>query len=97
MVSEKRCNPANYQAGEWCDDEGWIDGWDPDVLRLTGLAPKKDGADNTGYEFGSAHSSGIMAVLGDGAVKAFSYAIDPAVFNNLGHRADGNVIDFSKL
>jgi len=36
--------------------------------------------------FGSAHTSGINGVLADGAVRTFSYDIDPVVFNAMGSR-----------
>ncbi|NQT12757.1 MAG: DUF1559 domain-containing protein [Planctomycetes bacterium] len=36
-VGEKRLMPSRYESGDWHDDQGWTDGWDPDVLRCTGI------------------------------------------------------------
>ena len=33
LISEKRLNIQNYDSGDWHDDQGWIDGWDPDIVR----------------------------------------------------------------
>lgn len=35
MVSEKRVASDQYEGGEWHDDRGWSDGWDPDNVRST--------------------------------------------------------------
>lgn len=92
-ISEKRLDVRNYQTGDWHDDQGWIDGWDPDIVRYTGYTPQKDGRGNVnGYEFGSAHPAGVSALLTDGSVRLISYTIDPVIFNNLGNREDGNPI-----
>jgi hypothetical protein len=42
MISEKQLNPQQYDSGDWHDDQGWIDGWDPDVVRYTGFQPNPD-------------------------------------------------------
>ena len=44
VVGEKRVRISEYQSGQWYEDCGWADGWDPDVLRLTGF-----GQEHTGY------------------------------------------------
>jgi prepilin-type N-terminal cleavage/methylation domain-containing protein len=93
LVSEKRLDINNYRVGDWHDDRGWTDGWDPDVIRFTGtkpLADKKGGI--SGYEFGSAHPTGINATLCDGSIRFIAYNVDQILFNNLGHRDDGNSI-----
>lgn len=90
LVSEKRLNKKNYAIGDWHDDRGWTDGWDPDTSRYTGFQPQADpltGAN--GYEFGSAHPGAIVALMCDGSVKNIRYAIDLTIFNNLGHRENG--------
>jgi prepilin-type N-terminal cleavage/methylation domain-containing protein len=94
LVSEKQLNPGQYFTGDWHDDAGWADGWDPDVVRYTGFPPNHDSKYNNqggweGYRFGSAHSAGIISLLGDASVRMINYNINPAVFNNLGTR-DGN-------
>jgi prepilin-type N-terminal cleavage/methylation domain-containing protein len=104
MVSEKQLNPVNYFVGDWHDDQGWIDGWDPDVVRYTAFPPFPDkmygqGAYGgwAGYLFGSAHTSGINGVFGDGSVRMIRYSVDPTLFNNIGHRQDGQVVNLSGL
>lgn len=88
MVSEKRLDRRNYFIGDWHDDRGWTDGWDPDVIRCTCVPPSKDADGITGYEFGSAHPVGIQGLLGDGSVRSFNWQIDPVMFNRLGDRQD---------
>jgi prepilin-type N-terminal cleavage/methylation domain-containing protein len=98
-IGEKMLNIVNYEVGDWHDDRGWTDGWDPDVMRYTAFRPYPDqrGAtapdgNDVGYHFGSAHPAGATFVLGDGAVRVISYDVDATVFNNLGDRQDGNPI-----
>jgi prepilin-type N-terminal cleavage/methylation domain-containing protein len=44
------------------------------------------------FLFGSNHTAGINAVMGDGSVRMISFSINPQTFNALGHIADGSVI-----
>jgi prepilin-type N-terminal cleavage/methylation domain-containing protein len=44
------------------------------------------------FLFGSAHPSGIQAVMGDGSVRHIRFGIDPNTFNLLGHGSDGQPI-----
>jgi hypothetical protein len=98
VVSEKRLDSRNYANGDWHDDQGWIDGWDPDVVRYTAYIPQKDAPGGvSGYEFGSAHAPGIQSLFGDGSVRMIRYSVNPTVFNWLGHRQDGNAIDMNSL
>jgi hypothetical protein len=46
--------------------------------------------------FGSAHSAGVQGVFGDNSVRMISYDIDRDVFNKLGNRNDGQVVDDSQ-
>jgi prepilin-type N-terminal cleavage/methylation domain-containing protein len=90
------------------DDRGWSDGWDFDTVRSTGLPPKQDHAIPAAeynqpslwwqerIRFGSAHSGGIQAVFGDNSVRTISYDIDRDVFNKLGNRNDGQMVDASQ-
>jgi prepilin-type N-terminal cleavage/methylation domain-containing protein/prepilin-type processing-associated H-X9-DG protein len=95
LIGEKRLQMENYSAGDWHDDRGWTDGWDPDVLRSTGFTPRQDRnlsdpADNyLGYRFGGAHTSGINASFADGRVTHIDYAVDGTVFALMGDRRDG--------
>ncbi|MDX1963641.1 MAG: DUF1559 domain-containing protein [Pirellulales bacterium] len=99
MISEKRMFVNTYDVGEWYDDQGWADGWDPDVLRSTALPPEPDlgslgNRDNRteGFRIGSAHVQNFNAVLADTATVGISYEIDVKVFNRLGDRRDGQTI-----
>ncbi|MFO0927578.1 MAG: DUF1559 domain-containing protein [Gemmataceae bacterium] len=99
VISEKQLNPANYLTGDWHDDQGWIDGWDPDTIRYTGYLPLPDKSygPNGGYLFGSSHVSGINALMGDGAVRPIRYEVNATIFNNLGDRRDGQTIPLDSL
>lgn len=101
LISEKWLNPDNYFGGDWHDDRGWTDGWDPDIVRYTGYRPENDSASpaygNGGYQFGSAHTSIIQGVFGDGAVRVISLNIDATIFNQLGHKCDNSGVGFSSL
>lgn len=96
LLSEKRLIRSLYSAGDWHDDRGWTDGWDPDVMRSTGFAPRTDPATSQeqptdeflGFRFGSAHTSGINAAFGDGRVTHITYSVDPTVFALMGDRRD---------
>jgi prepilin-type processing-associated H-X9-DG protein len=95
MIGEKFAQPKNYDKGDWCDDRGWTDGWDPDIMRYTAFAPIRDKNDppglpwNYGYYFGSAHPSGINMAFGDGSVHKIAFNVDRVLFNTWGHRRDG--------
>ncbi len=88
------------------DDRGWSDGWDYDIIRSTGTPPVRDAfrpaSDYLNHlsleviTFGSAHTSGINSVFGDNSVHTISYDIDRGVFNKLGNRVDGQVVDSSQ-
>jgi len=100
LVSEKQLNPGNYEAGDWHDDQGWIDGWDPDIVRYTGFQPNADSLYGRqggweGYRFGSAHPAGINALFADGSVRLISYSVNLVQFNAMATRAGGEVITFN--
>jgi hypothetical protein len=100
VIGEKRVQPSLYAIGEWHDDRGWTDGWDPDTMRSTVCypGPDEDSVLNSfGYQFGSAHYAGFTAGFADASVKTLKYDIDIDVFNCLGHRADEQTIDLSTL
>lgn len=96
MAGEKRVFTNRYLIGDWHDDIGWTDGWDPDIVRYTGYKPAPDptggGGGNVGFHFGAAHRSGINAVFADGHVPQIDYEVDLVAFNAKGHRADGLTI-----
>lgn len=101
VLSEKRLSPSLYQTGDWHDDKGWSGGWDTDGLRSTAceIGPDEETNDGAvaGYRFGSAHASGMNAGYADGSTHFLNYEIDAMVFNSLGHRSDGDVIDVENL
>ncbi len=101
MFGEKRLHPEKYLSGDWHDDSGWADGWDPDIIRSTGFPLQSDVSggvdDEFGYQFGGAHTGGMNAVFGDGAIHTLSFGIDPVLFNRLGDRRDGQTVDMEKL
>jgi prepilin-type processing-associated H-X9-DG protein len=49
------------------------------------------------WSFGSAHSSVFNMAFADASVRQIGYDIDIEIFNRLGNREDGEVIDFDKL
>jgi prepilin-type N-terminal cleavage/methylation domain-containing protein/prepilin-type processing-associated H-X9-DG protein len=103
LIGEKRLDYRRYESGDWHDDRGWSDGWDPDIMRYTAFDPRQDFKSDSegsyswkfGYRFGSAHPGGFNALFGDGSVRQIRYNVNLTVFNNLGHRSDGNVINDS--
>lgn len=100
VIGEKFIPPSRYKSGDWCDDCGWSDGWDPDTLRSTTYIPMMDIEESSNkrcYRFGSAHPGGFNTVFADGSVHSISYDIDPIIFNYLGNRKDGEVIDDTLL
>jgi prepilin-type N-terminal cleavage/methylation domain-containing protein/prepilin-type processing-associated H-X9-DG protein len=101
MIGEKFVRSDLYEGGCSSDDAGWSDGWDPDVIRSTGVPPLQDrsldkltdplspppmGTAWWEFHFGSAHPGGINAVFADGSVHTIDYNVDLGVFNALGTR-----------
>ncbi len=98
-IGEKRIYTNRYELGDWHDDIGWTDGWDPDIMRYTGYQPGSDIQQSSpeprgyGYHFGSAHASVFNSVFADGHVTSIEYDIDLVVFNSMGNREDGLTIE----
>jgi prepilin-type N-terminal cleavage/methylation domain-containing protein/prepilin-type processing-associated H-X9-DG protein len=101
MIGEKYIRQDLYAGGTSSDDAGWTDGWDPDVIRSTGIPPLSDSSFDAltdaqapppqgtawwEFHFGSAHTGGINAVFADGSVRSVNYDVDLNVFNALGTR-----------
>jgi prepilin-type N-terminal cleavage/methylation domain-containing protein len=107
MLGEKRLHPSNYQSGDWCDDRGWSDGWDPDTIRSASFPPGQDTDGNAvgvngqqldiSYCLGAAHSTAFNAAFADGSIHPLSYSIDREVFSFLGNRKDGQSLDGKKF
>jgi prepilin-type N-terminal cleavage/methylation domain-containing protein/prepilin-type processing-associated H-X9-DG protein len=92
-VGEKQLDVRNYDSGDWHDDQGWVDGWDPDIMRSVHYSsPKQDKAGVSGYDFGAAHPGGMNGLMGDGSVRQIPYTMNLNVFRLLGNRQDGQTI-----
>ena len=93
MYGEKWLRTGEYQTGEWYDDRGWTDGYDPDIVRSTALPPRPDDPvdnDNDPYAMGGVHPGGFNSCFGDGAVHFISWNVDPITYNRWGNRRDSN-------
>jgi prepilin-type processing-associated H-X9-DG protein len=71
----------------------------PPVGSGTPLVPMQDQAGVGGcmQNFGSAHESGFNMAFCDGAARSVSFAINPTVHMQLGHRSDGLPTDLSQI
>lgn len=113
LLGEKYVRTDLYEGGSKSDDKGWIDGWDPDAIRSTCFQPYSDGdgfqfqpnngpgdffgRDRDVYYFGSAHPGGLNGIFADASVRSIGYDIDVLIFNALGTRDRGEVIDESQV
>jgi prepilin-type N-terminal cleavage/methylation domain-containing protein/prepilin-type processing-associated H-X9-DG protein len=94
VFGEKRLNKTLYRSGDWHDDCGWTDGWDPDTMRVTTAGIIRDPPTGvSGYEFGAAHAAGMNTAFADGSVRVLTYTTNLATLHNLAHREDGNVVE----
>ena len=94
MYGEKWISTEVYYTGEWYDDRGWTDGYDPDIVRSTALPPRPDDPfdyveDYDPFAMGGAHPAGFNACFGDGAVHFITWDVDPILYNRWGNRRDG--------
>ena len=96
LAAEKFAQPRFYNIGDWHDDCGWTDGWDPDAVRYTAYQPVRDTHNpipaNQGYQFGGAHAAGMNALMGDGSVRSIRFTVSIDIFNRLGNRRDGTAL-----
>jgi len=94
MVSEKRHSLRTIPGNPDWDNEGYICGWDWDVIRRGNFRPMPDRIDagNPEPRFGSSHPGGINVLLGDGSVRFIPYTIDILTFARIWHRADGQSV-----
>jgi prepilin-type N-terminal cleavage/methylation domain-containing protein len=96
MYGEKWIRSTAYDTGEWYDDRGWTDGYDPDVVRSTALPPRPDDEiddNNDPFAMGGTHPSGFNAAFGDGTVHFISWDVDPIIYNRWGNRQDERPAD----
>jgi len=101
ILGEKRLNVALLGESPLDDNEGFIVGWDQDVLRRVNLPPRPDlyfptssPSQGTGqFLFGSSHPAQFNTVFCDGSVHSIDYNIELVVFYHLGQIADGNFFE----
>lgn len=92
LVSEKRMNIGLLGKMQANDNEGYTTGWNHDTMRYVGRSPLPDFVHNSDPgddRFGSSHTGGMNAVMGDGSVTFLNYGIELDVFKALGVRMDG--------
>jgi prepilin-type N-terminal cleavage/methylation domain-containing protein/prepilin-type processing-associated H-X9-DG protein len=102
LVGEKYLNPDDYYDGlDGADNESMYAGYDNDNHRCTNTSSGVPAQDTPGYanscNFGSVHAGSFNMGFCDGSVHAISYNIDTETHRRLGNRADGLLIDASKL
>ena len=94
IVSEKQYALRDLGGNPGYDNEGYICGWDWDVIRRGNYRPMPDDVRDWNYvgdaRFGSSHPGGINVVFADGSTQFFSYDINMKVFAQAWHRADGD-------
>jgi prepilin-type processing-associated H-X9-DG protein len=97
---------TGYTGNEWMDDQGWLCGWDPDIVRIGAIKLKQDrnwtnndtiafGHDEwvQGFGFGAAHPGGMNTLFGDGSVRSIGYTIDERTWFYICGRLDGVLVD----
>jgi hypothetical protein len=91
MYGEKWISTEVYGTGQWYDDRGWTDGYDPDIVRSTALPARADDPienNEDAYAMGGAHPGGFNSCFGDGAIHFLAFDVDPIVYNRWGNRRD---------
>ncbi len=102
LAADKRLNLAFLGQEQRDDNEGYAVGWNADTLRRTDRGPRRnffelDDDDDGDKRFGSSHATAINAVLADGSVQSIAYDIDEDVFQRLGERNDGQIVEPGSL
>jgi prepilin-type N-terminal cleavage/methylation domain-containing protein/prepilin-type processing-associated H-X9-DG protein len=99
LAGDKRLNLSFLGQPQTDDNEGYTAGWDKDTIRMTTRPPARDfvGAGDGGRRFGGSHPASFNVVFVDGSVHGVQYTVDPVLFNRLGDRSDGQVVDTSDL
>jgi prepilin-type processing-associated H-X9-DG protein len=101
LAGDKRLNVGRLDGPQKDDDTGYTTGWDEDTMRVTEQPPKPDFADPTGGDgdqrFGSSHPARFNAVFADGSVHTIAYDINRLIFEYLGDKSDGNVVNPNDL
>lgn len=101
IVAEKWHNTAYYDSSStypnnW-SDHTYVLGWSWTTMRCANSSPVKDNSTSgAGFQFfGSAHSAGANALLGDGSVKHVPFSINANIFVLLCRKADDTAVDVS--
>jgi prepilin-type processing-associated H-X9-DG protein len=95
LLGDKRMDLTYLGQFQSDDNEGYSDGWDHDVERLTTAQPAPDTHNGSGWgeeKFSSSHTGGFNIVLADGSVRFVSYSISLQTFSALGTRNGGEVL-----
>ena len=101
LLGEKYINPDFYATSQVSGDKAnMYRGFTEDASRTAGYRywPAIQDQEGNAYyaaAFGSAHASSWNTCFCDGSVRALGYTIDYTVFDHLGSRNDGSVIDGS--
>jgi prepilin-type N-terminal cleavage/methylation domain-containing protein len=107
MVGETRVHRAFMEGGGGCcsdNESAYTNGWADDVVRHGNNTPPQpdifDASIPSGTvdgHFGSAHPTGMQAVLADGSVRMIRFSIRPNIFGFLCRADDGQVINHGDL
>jgi hypothetical protein len=97
-LAEKRMNVAHLGKMQAHDNEGYTCGWNHDTSRHTEIEPLPDFqgvfGDLGGDRFGGPHAGVFAVVMADTSTHVLSYEISLTTFRRLGHRADGQHVDW---
>ncbi len=82
------------------EDQGYVDGWDNDVLCYGGVDSSgtawtnvRDSNSSTpAFQLGAGHEGGSNFLFGDGSVHTIAYGLDATLMGSLVDRADGQVV-----
>jgi prepilin-type N-terminal cleavage/methylation domain-containing protein len=99
LLGEKYLQPEMYLLGHGADNDPPYSGhnWDVNRFPKSSFRPLQDTRNvEAGYSFGSAHNGSFYVASCDGAVRALDYSIEPLVWQRLGHRADGQIVDWPR-
>ena len=80
------CYPPKQDSEGFPEEGAFIDGLDTRNMAASDV-----------INFGGAHPGGINVAFADGSVRLLNYDVDIILFNNLGDRRDGEVVDLSTL
>ncbi len=97
LIAEKRLNVGRLGMMQTDDNEGYTVAVDHDAQRSTNSVPLPDPMSSSSDvygegRFGSSHSGGLNAAMGDGSVRFLSFSIELQTFRRLGCRSDGEPV-----